>query len=350
MQNGFDKLNQPLSSSLSLNGQKYLYFGGTAYLGIPQNKEFINLYLKGIELFGLNNGTSRGNNVQLGIYNEAEAFAAHKFGAEAALITSSGYLAAQLTVTTFAKKREVRYAPDTHPALWIDEKPAQQQTFEQWSSEIVKEINRSSATSWLLLSNSVNNLFPEIYSFDFISNISPDKDVILIIDDSHGIGMINGGTGVLSAISSQGNVAVVVVASMAKALGLDAGIVLGSSKSINTLKLGNEFYGASPPSAAGLYAFMQAGPIYKSAYLKLQQNIGTFVENVKNLSDWRAVEHFPVFLSAQAGIEKHLMQEKILISSFPYPDKDGAPLNRVVISSWHDDADILKLVEALANK
>jgi 7-keto-8-aminopelargonate synthetase-like enzyme len=350
MQNGFAKLSQPLSSSLYLNGQKYLYFGGTAYLGIPQNKEFVNLYIKGVERFGLNNGTSRGNNIQLGIYDDAEAFAAQKFGAEAALITSSGYLAAQLSVSAFAKQREVRYAPDTHPALWIGEKPTQHQTFEHWSTEIVKEINNSSKTKWLLLSNSINNLFPETYNFDFVSKISPENDIILLIDDSHGIGVINEGNGVLSTVKRKGNVDVVVVASMAKALGVDAGIILGSSKTINTLKLGNEFYGASPPSAAGLYAFMQAEEIYKAAFLKLQQNIATFVENVQNLIDWRYVKHFPVFLSTDTSVEKHLMQENILISSFPYPDKDGAPLNRIVICSWHDNADILKLAGALVEK
>ncbi|WP_113638168.1 aminotransferase class I/II-fold pyridoxal phosphate-dependent enzyme [Nubsella zeaxanthinifaciens] len=347
MQNGFSKLDQPLSSSLLLNGQKYLYFGGTAYLGIPQNKTFLNFYLKGIERYGLNNGTSRGNNVQLGIYDEAEAFVADRFGAAAALITSSGYLAAQLTVSALAKQRKVSYAPDTHPALWMDENPMQHQTFEQWSKAIVSEINQSENEHWLLLSNSVNNLFPEIYNFDFIQQIHPSKNVILIIDDSHGVGLLNGGNSVLSSIPATANVEVVVVASMAKALGIDAGVVFGSAKAVNSLKLSNEFYGASPPAAAGLYAFIHAQEVYQQAFQQLQENIQLFTQQLNNLSSWGYVNQFPVFLSKEPAIEKRLMQEKILISSFPYPDQYGAPLNRVVISSWHSKADILELTKAL---
>ena len=64
---------------IEVNNDTYLYFGGTAYLGIPQNKEFIGLYTEGLYRYGLNNGTSRGNNVQLAIYNEAETFIAQKY-------------------------------------------------------------------------------------------------------------------------------------------------------------------------------------------------------------------------------------------------------------------------------
>lgn len=347
MQNEFSNLSQPLSSTLHLLGQTYLYFGGTAYLGIPQNKEFIKLYIDGIERFGLNNGTSRGNNVQLGIYTEAELFAANKFGAEAALITSSGYLAAQLTVAAHIKDKWVRYAPDTHPALWHHDKPLQHQSFKDWAASVVKEINQSSQEHWLLLSNSVNNLFPEIYDFSFIDQISIKKKVTLIVDDSHGIGLLNGGKGVLPNIPKNNKVEVIVVASMAKALGVDAGLVLGSNQTIGQLKQGNVFYGASPPAAAALFAFMQADQIYSSAYEKLKENVNLLLSHIHQNQNWTYTPHFPVFLSKETDIDTRLMQEKILISSFPYPDKDGLPLNRVVLSSWHSKADVLQLAEAL---
>lgn len=347
MEFDFSKLDQPLSSSLQLNGQKYLYFGGTAYLGISQNPAFIDLYLKGITKYGLNNGTSRGNNVQLGIYNEAEAFIADRYGAEAALITSSGYLAAQLTVAAQVKNRWVRYAPDTHPALWHHEKPLQHQTFTAWSASIVAEINESRHEHWLLLSNSVNNLFPEAYDFSFINGIHPGKNVVLIIDDSHGMGLLNGGNSVLQTLPKNSAITVIVVASMAKALGVDAGVVLGSNSVISALKSGNEFYGASPPAAAGLYAFMQAQNIYSQAYVKLQENVATFLTHLPDKQQFTYAQKFPVFLGKELEMEKRLMREKILISSFPYPDKHGKPLNRIVLSSWHSKSDILQLTAVL---
>lgn len=343
----FDQLSQKISAEILYHQENYLYFGGTAYLGIPQNKEMTELYIKGLELYGLNNGTSRGNNVQLKIYDDAEISIAKRFGAEAALITSSGYLAAQLTVSTYAKSGVVRYAPNTHPALWQNENPSVTTTYTTWSTNIVAEINGSDDDNWVLISNSLNNLVPEIYDFSFVHQINPSKKVVLIIDDSHGIGLLNSGSSVFSNLHHAANVEIVVVASMAKALGIDAGVVLGAEKSIAKLKQSDIFYGASPPAAAGLYAFIHAEQIYQNAYNKLQQNVKLFKQKLTNKNDWHFVADFPVFLSKQPAIDQRLLEHKILISSFPYPDRNGKNLNRIVLSSWHSENDILKLVAAL---
>jgi len=343
----FDNLKRGLSQSFIIGDEEYLYFGGTAYLGIPQSKKFIKLYTEGIALYGLNNGTSRGNNVQLGIYNEAEEYAANKFGVEAALITSSGYLAAKLTVRICTRQKQVRYAPNTHPALWMDGNPENNLRFVQWSQQIVSEINDSEIRDWVLLSNSINNLYPEIYDFGFIRNFKEDKKITLIIDDSHGIGLLNGGNSVLQNLPQNTSVEIIIVASMAKALGLDAGVILGTNKSISKLKQSEEFYGASPPAAAGLYAFINAEEIYRHSYEKLQENVKIFTQQLTNKNEWHFVEDFPVFLSKQPNIEQRLLEQKILISSFPYPDRNGQNLSRIVLSSWHSETDILKLVAAL---
>lgn len=340
----FKNLEVPLAPRVLVNDKAYLYFGGTAYLGIPQNQEFINLYIEGIKKFGLNNGTSRGNNVQLGIYDEVEKFAANKFGSEAALITSSGYLAAQLTIKSISTLGEVRHAPATHPALWLKDEPKINNSFSSWSSNLVKEINGSEKTEWIIISNSMNNLYPEIYDFSFLKNISKEKRLTLIVDDSHGIGVNNNGLSALSAIEKQENIEIVLIASMAKALGVDAGLVLGPEKTISQLKQGNEFLGASPPSAAGLFAFMRGETIYEKELIKLKEHTHLLGNALKENSDWHFIEDFPVFFFKNADISEKLLTNNILVSSFPYPDKNGPIVNRIVLSSWHSKADIKKLI------
>src|SRR5690554_2050532 len=108
----FSKLEQAAGREVSLDGRAYLFFGGTAYLGLNTHAPFINLFKKGIDLFGVNSGSSRGNNVQLGIYPQAEAMAATRFGATDAMVVSSGFLAAQLAVRHLAPQYdELCYAP-----------------------------------------------------------------------------------------------------------------------------------------------------------------------------------------------------------------------------------------------
>ncbi|SMC69373.1 aminotransferase class I/II-fold pyridoxal phosphate-dependent enzyme [Pedobacter africanus] len=335
----------PLSLNINIQGQDYLYFSGTAYLGIPQNSAFIGHYQDGLKKFGLNNGTSRGNNVQLGIYNEAEAYAAEYFGAEAALITSSGYLAAQLLVRAFASEHLI-YAPQTHPALWLNGAPETRGGFSAWAKKTVERINGSPQNKWVLISNSLNNLFPEQYDFSFLRDILPENELFLIVDDSHGIGLIDKGRGVLNTIPVLPNVKVTVVASMAKALGIDAGIILGSTGVIGMLKRSNAFLGASPPAAAGLYAFMQAADIYRDELGKLQELMHYFSGKIDS-GDWNFIPGYPVYFSQDPELYAMLLEQQILISSFPYPDHKGRPLNRVVLSSWATKESLDRLLSAL---
>jgi 8-amino-7-oxononanoate synthase len=343
----FSHLKEPLGATISSNGKRYLYFGGTAYLGIPQNEDFLKLYVEGIKKFGLNNGTSRNNNVQLGIYNDVEAYTAKKYGADAALITSSGFLAAQIAVQYLSRLGEVRYAPVTHPALWLNGQPKIEGSFTAWDDIIVDEINNSPKENWVIISNSMNNLFPEIYDFSFLKRINQEKEVILLVDDSHGIGINNKGLSALSICAQSENIKTLVIASMAKALGVDAGMIIGDGNVINELKQSNAFFGASPPAAAGLFAFMMAEKIYTRELKTLNANIDQLTNALSGNPDWHFIPNFPVFLSKNIDISERLIKQDILISSFPYPDKDGEMINRIVLSSWHKETDIKKLINAL---
>lgn len=342
----FKALNQPLANRITVQNNQYLYFGGTAYLGIPQNQAFKKLFIEGIEKYGINNGTSRNNNIQLGIYNEAETEAARRFKAENALIVSSGYLGAQLTVKALAKMGNVLYAPNTHPAIWIDTPSVKAQNFSAWVSETIQTINSSTEKNWVIITNSMNNLFPEIYDFSFLKEINAENNMVLIVDDSHGIGINNDGLGAFVALPKLANVEHVVIASMAKALGVDAGLVLGSNEIIAKLKKSNEFVGGSPPPAACLYAFMQAEKIYKQELNKLTRNIKLFTAGIDH-NKWNFEPNFPVYLIDDAEIDQYLLSKNVLISSFPYPNANSKPLNRIVLSSWHEREDIENLIALL---
>lgn len=341
----FTSINQPFSNQINIDGETYLYFGGTAYLGIPQNQEFLKLYITGIKKYGLNNGTSRSNNIQLGIYNDAETVAAERFKAEDALITSSGYLAAQLTVKTLGRNGNVLYAPATHPALWLENQEPDTRYFTTWAQETLQLINTSDEKNWVLISNSMNNLFPEIYDFSFLKRIDQDKQLILIVDDSHGIGVNNSGRSAYDILPKQKNIERVVVASMAKALGVDAGLILASKEIINKLKNTNEFNGASPSAAAGAYAFLHAEEIYQMEWVKLQHNISFLANHVD--SRWKFIPNFPAFLIDDSEIDRKLLKQHILISSFPYPTQNSKPINRIVLCSWHQQADLEALISAI---
>lgn len=348
----FQNLDQATTSKVTIEGQSYLFFGGTAYLGLLGNAEYIELFKEGIDKYGLNNGTSRLSNIQLGIYDEVEAKMSIRFGFEAAVTFSSGYLAAQVAVRALKEDREVLYAPGSHPALWLDSNPTERETFQEWAQKTVAYINNSIQSTFLVVSNCIDNLQPATYDFSIFDSVSKDKDVLLLLDDSHGIGVVyqNSISSNLDGLKLAGNIEIVVVASLAKGMGTDAGLILGTSKSLRKVKKHPIFVGASPASPAAMYALANGDTIYKTAFDKLHFNMAYFKRHLPINSGLRHIDNFPVFSSVDSSLYRYLCQNNVLISSFPYPLPASPLLNRVIISALHSETDLNYLLEKYNSK
>jgi 8-amino-7-oxononanoate synthase len=322
-----------------------LFFGGTAYLGMPWNTDFRKWVIKGMELYGVNHGASRNNNITLDIFSIAEKTAANRFKSEDAIIVSSGYLAAQLVVQNYYKSHQLIYAPETHPALWLGIPAAPKIKFSDWVEQVIVQINNSELPC-LIISNALNNLIPEIYNFNWLHRIDPNKKVVILVDDSHGIGITGDqGEGAYSRIPELQNVQKIVIASMAKAIGVDAGIILGNLSIIEQFRSSPIYAGSSPPSPGMLYAFVKSEDIYRNELKKLRLNLRLFTDLLNSESGLFFINDFPVFLVNEDIVAADLLKNGINISSFPYPDPKGKSLNRIVLSSHHQREDL----EVLAN-
>lgn len=349
----FQNLHQPTKNTIRLQEEDYLFFGGTAYLGLLADPDYIALYKAGIDIYGLNNGTSRSNNIQLGIYAEAESYLANRFGFEAAALLSSGYLAAQVTVRSLCEDAEIYYTPDCHPSLWISESSeVEGSDFNHWVKQTVKRINDSSKNRFVVISNAIDNLKPQLYDFSEFSGISNDKEVIFVLDDSHGIGIVksNKVSADLSFSEGKDNISVVVLASLAKGLGTDAGVVMASKTIISKIRKHPIFNGASPSAPATLYALMNGNEIYSKALDKLQANIAFFEQAISSSFRFNHAANFPVFSCLDSHLYQHLLKNKILISSFPYPLPHSKLLNRLVISALHSESELSHLIDVCLSK
>lgn len=344
MENSLSFLNLESASDRQINvgGQSYLFFGGTAYLGLNNHSDFIKLYQEGLTRYGVNNGTSRNNNVQLDIYNKAEKVAAKRFHAESALISSSGYLAAQLAVKYFASQGELLYAPTSHPALWLENNPNSPIAFKEWLNSTVAYINNSPRKDFVVVSNTMSILLPEIYDFSAFAEVHEHKNIHFLLDDSHGIGILeNEGSAVMANIPKRPGIQVTVVASMAKGLGIDAGVILSDQQTINQLKSTGIYLGASPPAPAAMYTFIHAEDLYKEKHKTLQCNITLFRKH--NRKRCISINNFPGFYFPDSDLFDSLKKKNLIISSFSYPLPTDPLVNRVIISGAHTEEDILTI-------
>ena len=92
------QINKFPDRTITIENKDYLYFGGTAYLGLPTHPEFQEVLFQSIKKWGTFYGSSRSSNIKLAIYNQFEDFFAQQIGAEASLTVSSGTLAGKLVI------------------------------------------------------------------------------------------------------------------------------------------------------------------------------------------------------------------------------------------------------------
>lgn len=341
---------------IDLNGQEYLYFSGTAYLGLPQNPAFQALIQQGLHQYGSVYGSSRNGNLQLKIYEQAEAQLAVRAGAGAALTLSSGMLAGQAAIRQLMLDGyEFVYSPDVHPAVWhLPQVEIPKLEFTVWSLQFIAQNHKSEIANraanrhkLAIITNSVDALRGKLYDFEWVNAIPDEVEVVLLIDDSHGLGVTgNEGQGIWKRIPTRKNVRLIVTASLAKAMGLPGGIIFSDPDTIQKIRNTAYFGGCSPIAPDHLYAYLHADALYRDAYARLQANIRQFAEAVKDIDLFSFTEGYPVFYTERDELYPFLLERGIFVYSFSYPKPTDKANTRVVICAWHTAQDIQKLSAA----
>lgn len=345
--------NQLPGRTLTANGNEYLFFSGTSYLGISKQKEFRYNLMEGMEFYGTNYSSSRNSNLVLNIYEEAEAYLAAYTGAEAAVTVSSGYLAGQTLIHTLRETGRFIFAPQTHPAMWLNGGGntchIPQMDYESWVKDMLNSIHTSSEKRLIIISNSLDPLKACNYHFEWITELPEDKEITLVIDDSHGFGITgNNGSGIYASLKHHQGIRLIVVSSFGKAFGIPGGVILGDKKTIDQVKTSPFFGGASPVIPAYLYAFLKSETLFQKARKQLFSNINHFLQHLSKQDQFQFFHHYPVFYTPVEALCNYLLIiNKIMISSFRYPTPDDESITRIVINSLHTSGDIELLAERI---
>lgn len=332
---------------VKIESTEWLYCSGTAYLGIPKQAAFKQLLLEGIERYGTNFGGSRRSNMRLSIFKIAEQYLADWIGTESALTISSGSLAGQLLIKYLSKDHHLFIAPTAHPALWSGQSIPANLSFEEWIKRIPQKISNKAKNPAIFLS-SIDPLLAKAFRWDWLEALPSDKRIKIIIDDSHGLGILGkGGAGILSLISKLPKLDYIIVSSLGKALGIPGGVIAGSKALIDGLWASPFFGGASPIIPAYLHAFVGAKEIYAKALLKLLHLIELFQSApvVNQLFDY--IPAYPVHYSACEELSDYLNKHKIFLSAFRYPTDNSPIVTRLIINALHEEEDIHLLLHHL---
>ena len=348
-------IDQLPNRTIEYQGETYLFFSGTAYLGLAQHPDFQELLGSAIRRYGAVFGSSRNGNLQLGIYEEAEAkLAASVVNGSAdtptALTLSSGMMAGQVVVNWLNSQGVTFiYAPKAHPALWHEPTitlPALSIT--DWLAQLPDKLQALPLGPVAILVNSLDAVWSEYYPFEWINNLPSDRPITLVVDDSHGLGVLNGGRGIWPQLQQQrlgASVRLIVTASLAKAMALPGGVVFSDATTIADLRRTAFFGACSPMPPAYLHTYAQADAFYVEGKKRLEENTRLAEELLLPTGLFRQATGYPVFFTERDDLYANLLERGIFIYSFAYPTAADRANTRIVISAFHTAEDIQELAK-----
>ncbi|PZX58294.1 7-keto-8-aminopelargonate synthetase-like enzyme [Algoriphagus ratkowskyi] len=342
-------LDSGIGRTITIEGRNYLYFSGTSYLGIGQEKSFLNQLSENLFRFGANHGQSRINSIRLQVFDAFENQFAQNAGAEAAAVLSSGYIAGIAAWKALAQDAvEIWIAPDSHSAVVPDNfSPSIQFNFTQWKNHCLAQSESLSQRKILLIGNAVDPFACEIHDYTWVKEIAQKHEVSLLIDDSHAFGAI--GNSIYGTYKKWADSAynLLVSGSLGKGLSLPAGIILGEESQIYKIKATPLFGGASPGSPAHLKTFLDMEKLYLKKKKWLEDACGIFAQETTHIPQIHGSRDFPVFVCNDASWTKEFEKAGIITSSFPYPTAESPTVNRIVLSAYHELEDLMYLNQVI---
>jgi 7-keto-8-aminopelargonate synthetase-like enzyme len=337
------KVNQFPDRIIQIDNEDYLYFGGTAYLGLPTHPEFQKLLIKNILKWGTAYGSSRSANIQLTAYENGELFLANYIKAEAILTVSSGMLAGKLVIEALSSQNVFFYHfPDSHTAI---------KTTNSLPFFIGEKINPrlldSITEKITILTDTVPSFHIKPIDLSVLNLIPSNKEITLVIDESHSLGILGtNGCGIFSTIDIPTIKRKIMVASLGKAFGLTGGVIAGDSEFINLMATQDTFVSSAGMNAAFVQTMADAKNIYMQQHQKLKENLQYINANLIKNKAIHFNPNYPLIYPVIEGINEIFSANKIIVTNFKYPT-DTKDLNRIVITANHKKEDLEKIIHIL---
>ncbi len=337
------KVNQFPDRKITIEKESFLYFGGTAYLGLPTNNDFQKILIKNLKKWGTAYGSSRNANIQLSAYDSGEKFLANFIKSEAALTISSGMLAGKLVIDNLENQTDCFFHfPNLHNAIkankslpiFVNGKPNER-------------LLNNKPEKITILTDAVPSFCIKPNDLSVLDLIPNNKQITLVVDESHSLGIVGKkGCGIFSDINYPNIKRKIMIASLGKALGLTGGIIGGDLEFINQIKLNNSYASAAGMNPAFVQSISKAKKIFVRQHQKLQENL-KFIEKKLKKSEFIDFDvSYPLVYPKIKNIYQIFKDNKIIITNFPYPN-DAGELNRIVITANHKKSDLQKLVSIL---
>lgn len=356
-------LNSPQGAWLQVDGKKVLNFCSNNYLGLANHPRMAAAAKAAIDRYGVGPGAVRSIAGTMDLHLELEKRMASFKGVEAAITMQSGFAANLAVIPALVGKEDVLVTDELNHASIIDGCRLSGARIEKYKhadatdlDRVIRE-NKGSYRRALCVTDGVFSMDGDLAPLDKIYEITSQHNVMLMVDDAHGEGVVGrGGRGIVDHFGLHGKVDVE-VGTFSKAFGVMGGVIAGNQAIIDWLRQrGRPFLFSSAATPADVAACIAAvNLLEESTELvdKLWQNGNLFKKVMKEMgfdTGQSATPITPVMLGEAPlaqQFSRELFNENVFAMALGFPTvPKGKARIRVMLSAAHSPTDLEEGLEA----
>ncbi len=358
-------IGSPQGAWLVVDGKKVLNFCSNNYLGLANHPKLVAAAKKAMDEMGVGPAAVRTIAGTMTLHLELEKRLAAFKGVEAAITFQSGFTANLATIPALVGKDDVIFSDRLNHASIIDGcrlsggKIVPYEHCDVASLDAIIKENLSQFRRAIIITDGVFSMDGDVAPLDKISDVARKYDLLLMVDDAHGEGVLGkGGRGIVDHFGLHGKVDVE-IGTMSKAFGVVGGVVAGNAVIVEWLRLrGRPFLFSSAvtvPDAAACIAALDILESSTELVDRLWDNAKYFKAEMKNLGFDTGLSTTPItpVMLGEAPLaqqfSRELFEMGVFAMSLGFPTvPQGKARIRVMISAAHAKGDLDKGLEAFA--
>jgi len=350
-------LSSPQGAWLEVDGRKVLNFCSNNYLGLANHPDMVRAAQAALEQYGVGPAAVRTIAGTMAIHEDLERRMAAFKRAEAAISFQSGFSANLGTIQALVGAGDVIFSDELNHASIIDGCRLSGARIVRYAhcepahlEQVIKE-NEGTYEKALIVTDGVFSMDGDIAPLDRIYEIADAYDILLMVDDAHGEGVLGkGGRGIVDHFNLHGKVDIE-VGTFSKAFGVVGGIVAGSAVIIEWLRQrGRPFLFSSAMTPADVAACIAAVDILEQSselVERLWDNAAYFQKEMAVLGFDTGATRTPItpVMLGEAPLAQEfsraLFEAGVFATSIGFPTvPKGKARIRVMISAAHARDDL----------
>jgi glycine C-acetyltransferase len=358
-------LSSPQGAHLVVDGKRVLNFCSNNYLGLANHPRMVKAVQDIVTQYGVGPGAVRTIAGTMEIHRQLERRLAAFKGVEAAITFQSGFAANLATIQALVGKEDVIFSDELNHASIIDGARLSGARIVRYAhanpEDLDRLINENKGTynRALIVTDGVFSMDGDIAPLDKICAIANQQDILLMVDDAHGEGVLGrGGRGIVDHFHLHGKVDIE-IGTLSKAFGVVGGVVAGSAVIVEWLtQRGRPFLFSSAVTPGDVAACLAALDILEESTElvdRLWENARFFKGEMKTLGFDTGVSTTPItpVMLGEAPLaqqfSRELFEDGVFAMALGYPTvPKGKARIRVMISASHAHTDLEQGLEAFA--